>query len=194
MFTDHRRVHCLTSSVWSPAEGELLVNYVDEFLLLAESQELLEAAIGELVQAIAELPGGHFVPQIVEKSDVLKGIKFLGHKMQFLNGNLKTTVSRATVEATLSQWNELERKVGKYGLIVGQTDIDKAKELLARMFAFAQGWRAAFKQCDDVDEYVSAFIAQIEDYAKTLNVDLNEIIALVDESMKYRPDAYTLGK
>src|SRR5262245_60354949 len=52
---------------WSFPAGVMLINYVDDFLLLAKSPELLETAKGELVKAIAELPGGNFVPTIMEE-------------------------------------------------------------------------------------------------------------------------------
>jgi hypothetical protein len=183
------------SRLWfSQGHPDFLVNLADDFLLFSESgDELLEAAIEELLEDIAKLPGGHFVPKIVAQGSVYEGINFLGHQLQFVNGTVKTTVSPAAVEATLSQWNELDRRINRKGFIIGRAT-PRAKKLLARMFSFAQGWRAEFKECDDVDEYYSSFIAQIEDYAKSLHVDLNEIIALVDESMKYRSDAYSSEK
>src|SRR5262245_44222054 len=87
---------------------------------------------------------------------------------------VKTTVSRASVEATLSEWNEFEIRVGKHALIIGNTNIEKAKELLARMWAFAQGWRCAFKECDDVNDYVGCFKDHILDYVNQLKLRSEE--------------------
>ena len=185
---------CVTHLKWTPTPGVMLINYADDFLLLAKTPDLLEAAKGELVKAIAELPGGNFVSTIVEEGSVAQGIKFLGHRLQLLQGVVKTTVSRETVAASYSEWNELDDRVGKYGLIIGNTNLAKAKELLARMWAFAQGWQSAFKECDDVDEYVGSFMNHIFDYVNQLKLDIGEVISLIDDGMKYRPNAYTLGK
>jgi hypothetical protein len=187
-------VFCLSHLKWSMTKGVLLINYADDFLLLAKTQELLEAAMGELIQAMAELPGGHFVPTIMDQSSAYKGIRFLGHRVQILNGIVKTTVSRETAAASYSEWCELDDRVGQHGLIVGKTNLAKAKELLARMWAFAEGWQAAFKECDNVDEYLGCFMDHISDYVYQLKFDIDEIVSLVDDSMKYHPDAYTLGK
>src|SRR3546814_10287185 len=50
--------YCMSRIPWSPSSGIALVNYADDFFLLATSIPLLAAGGDMLIDAVSEIPGG----------------------------------------------------------------------------------------------------------------------------------------
>jgi hypothetical protein len=67
---------CMSRLPWVPKVGVVMLNYVDDFLLLANSPSALAEAIDELTEAVGDLPGGKFKLQLVEKGSASHGFCF----------------------------------------------------------------------------------------------------------------------
>lgn len=105
---------CVSRLVWLAMPGVILLNYADDFLLLALSPKILDEAIGKLTGAVADLPGGHFDLQLKVTGNVSKGFDFLGHHLSVVDGTLETRPSQANLEELYRKLNALEQKVCKH--------------------------------------------------------------------------------
>src|SRR3546814_4896957 len=85
---------------WSPSSGIALVNYADDFFLLATSIPLLAAGGDMLIDAVSEIPGGTFKLKQLSEGSVHDGMAFLGHTFAFKSGALKTSPADADRKST----------------------------------------------------------------------------------------------
>ncbi len=179
---------------WSPSATTKLINWADDFLLLALTSEDLEMEIAKLVSAVAELPGGHFKLKLLQKGPLSKGIRFLGHDIQLVDGVVQTEVAQHAWEGIVKRLNELDTHPALMHLADKKTDPKKSLALLARILAYARGWHQAFSQCDNAAEIFAFLIATIEERATGLGFTMAQVENAIDAGMKYEPDDYTLGK
>jgi hypothetical protein len=156
---------------WSPSATAKLINWADDFLLLALTPEDLEKEIEKLVSAVAELPGGHFKLKLLQKDPLSKGIRFLGHDLQLVDGVVQTTVAPHAWEGILKRLNELDTHPALNPLPGKKTDPKKSLALLAKMLAYAKGWRQAFSQCDDAARIFSHLVITIKERATWLGLE-----------------------
>src|SRR3546814_4734910 len=68
--------YCMSRIPWSPSSGIALVNYADDFFLLATSIPLLAAGGDMLIDAVSEIPGGTFKLQQLSEGSVHDGLAF----------------------------------------------------------------------------------------------------------------------
>jgi hypothetical protein len=179
---------------WSPSATAKLINWADDFLLLALTAEDLEKEIEKLVSAVAELPGGHFKLKLLQEGPLSKGIRFLGHNLQLVDGVLQTKVAPHAWEGILKRLSELDTHPVVSPMSGKKSDPKKSLALMARMLAYAKGWRQAFSQCDDAACIFSHLVITIEERAKWLGFTMQQVENAIDVGMKYEPDLYTLGK
>ena len=179
---------------WSPSAAAKLLNWADDFLIFALTPEDLEKEIEKLVSAVAELPGGHFKLKLLQKAPLSKGITFLGHDLQLVDGALQTKVAVHAYEGIIKRLHELDTHPALNPLPGKKTDPKKALRLLANMLAYAVGWRHAFSQCDNVEEWFEFLHERIQESAKVIGFTMTEVENATDAGMKYEPDLYTLGK
>jgi hypothetical protein len=185
---------CMSRLAWSSWKGVVLVNYADDFCLLAKSPKLLDKAIAELTDAVANLPGGHFQLKLLQVGHIDKGVEFLGHCLRRVDGDLITSASTSNVQGLYKKLNDLDMAIGKAAYPPGKFNPTAGWRFLAEMIVFTNGWKAAFSECDDLDRYLPAYSEAIAKWTGTLGVKPEQLITKYDESMLYEPDVYTLGK
>ncbi len=76
----------------------------------------------------------------------------------------------------------------------GKFDKQKALRLLAMCYAMVDGWRAAFKECDQVDRILWIASNSIKDWLDNIGATIAELQNAVTPDMEYDPDPYDLGK
>lgn len=177
---------------WTPSAEIVLLNYADDFKLLATNVKHLELGIGKLTEAVAKLPGGHFNLKLIEQGTAHKGFSFLGHHLHIVDGVLQTKVTENNVQALLSRLTTLEQKLGNAVYMLGQKNHEKGLKLLADIYASVKGWGSAFSECDDVDRYVSFSLSEIKNDCAALNITFEQLIGAVDETMGFHLESYNL--
>ena len=182
--------YILARLAWNASTQVVLVNYADDFILLAFDEEALEPEIGKLQDAVAQLPGGHFKLRLIEKRHLSKGVDFLGHHLELVNGQLRTTPTDGNWEAALSVNNEIETKLLHFK--PGKAHKHKDLIALAKVQAHTDGWVAAFKECDNIAELKEFLQTTIAQTADAIGVTLAQVKAAVDPSMTYRDKGYAL--
>jgi len=185
--------HIMSRLDWLSMPDVAMFNYVDDFLLLSPSLTILDEAVEKLTDAVADLPGGHFELKRKEKRDARKGLTFLGHRLQIVDGELKTS---PTEQAITDLWRKVERldqtlcKMAYGPGNWGKHDKAEAIELLASMTAKMDGWLSAFHECDDAVGEIEPLIASVGEWCHKLGVKHEEMLAALGPTMGYRPNNY----
>jgi hypothetical protein len=91
---------------WPSLPVAPMINYADDFLLLALDPLVLDKAVGELTDAVSGLPGGNFSVVLKAQRTASMGFEFLGHHLKIVDGTLKTVPTNANLE-------DLYRKLDK---------------------------------------------------------------------------------
>lgn len=192
----------MSKLAWSASEGVVLVNYADDFLLLAQNLKLLDDAAEKLTKAAAELPGGNFVlaKKMAGKADL--GFEFLGHLLQLKEGKLRTALSPKNDNILTHKLAALERPLKAAILPMSKKaapDKEAATSLLAELLAFIESWKLAFSECDDLDEYVLSTMLDFQGwlaFAKQQFGDftIEQVTAAIDTSMEYEFGPYELSQ
>ena len=153
---------------WATTVSQKLVNYVDDFLLLAESLAAREEGIKMLMDAAAQLPGGQFDLKLVAKYHVDKGIDFLGHQFtRNADGAVKTSVG-------IRGWNGLDNRIVELDFNANASYSMQLKRL-AQMLAYLRGWGRAFSACDDMKNIYSFWFEEISAMAKASGITMAEV-------------------
>lgn len=184
---------CVARLVWLSMPGVILLNYADDFLLLALSPKLLDEAIGKLTGAVADLPGGHFDLQLKLTGTVSKGFAFLGHHLQLVDGSLKTRPTEANLQDLYRKLNLIEVKIGKLTCGPGKVDKRAAIKCLASIHAFLDGWMAAFRECDNIERWVILPLGNLADLLNIAGVTNDEVTSAIEPWMGFEPSDYALG-
>ena len=82
--------YCTSRLPWVTTADVAMLNYADDYLLLAKSSNAQAKAVDELTEAVGNLPGGTFKLHLVEKGSASHGFCFLGHELQIVKGKLTT--------------------------------------------------------------------------------------------------------
>jgi hypothetical protein len=176
--------------------GVVMVNYADDFLLLAESPALLKEAIGKLTDAVDDLPGGHFKLELKSTRDIDKGFDFLGHHLKLVEGELETSPTAANLSALWDKLNTIDEMLSKLAFPPGKfnpPNKDDGLRHLAKAMAVVNGWKSAFKECCDVESAAGAAAANLVHWLPTFGLTSDEIKGAIDPSMEYYPTGYALG-
>jgi len=184
--------YCMSRLSWTRSAG--LLNYADNFLLLAETQGQLESGIGQLFDAVAKLPGGKFQLKLVSQGHASKSFVFLGHELTYLGKNVSVKPSECAFQWLLSEPEKLEVLLSKYGYLLSHQNKQKALELLAHMTAYATGWFAAFRACDEkiLQELKALVFSEIDEHAKKLGFTSKQISEAIQPGMGFRLKNYGL--
>ena len=185
---------CMSRLEWFPVPGVLLFNYVDDFLLLSSSPVLLDNAVGKLMEAVADLPGGHFKLKLKAKSIAAKGFDFLGHHLRVVKDKLSTSPTVEIIEDLYAKIMKLDevlsgRTVCKPGN-KGKCDQQKALDILAQMFAIHYGRLKAFQECDNASGVTAIIAVSNADWCETLGVTTEQVKKVIEPWMTYRPNNY----
>lgn len=162
-------------------KGARFLNYVDDFLILAQSPERAEKAKNALTSSIEEMPVGHF--ELLEKSSgsLLSGVEFLGHAIaEQPAGVFTVSVSLANVYKIMAWTAEEHEKIAdKFAADHGKAWV--TFDAFAANVRFAHrvySWLQTFKQADDVDEYEEELLERIETLALATGQDADKIKSL----------------
>lgn len=156
-----------------------LINYEDDFLLLATSAKAVAAQEVELRKSVEALSGGHFSLKTKESGHLKEGCEFLGRSIHLIDGELRVTPTEAN-------YTKLSDKMSGFeiGCAVFMTmEPNKAEVLQAakEAMSYLKGWAAAFKDCDDLEvEYVAPFrdvIIEMLDKVKATPQERDEVMA-----------------
>lgn len=189
----------ISKLAWTMSKQVVIVNYCDDWLILASSSKYLEQAVGALTDAVAKLPGGHFELLPLDHGSAFDGFGFLGHRLQLVNGlvRTRTTVAPATVSSLYARLTMLDQKFSDLGWLDKPGHKSKAiKEALGsvvEMAAILRGWRAAFREADDVDRHTEWCEAIIAYNVAALGLTFDHVAAAIDDSMRYHPADYALA-
>jgi len=187
---------CASRLPWVALADVAMLNYADDFLLLAKSSKARAQAINELTEAVGNLPGGTFKLSYKQESTAVHGISFLGHVLQVVDGKL-TTWPRDGGEGLYRELGKIDIRLGKLvypGGPFGKFDKQEALRRLAKCYAMVDGWRAAFKECDQVDRILWTASNGIKDWLQNIGATMADLQNAVTPDMEYDPDPYALGK
>lgn len=182
--------------VWFPMLDVVLLNYADDFLLLAKSPDALKKSIKKLTSAVSKLPGGHFKLRLEANGSAKSGVDFLGHTLKIVNGKVNTKPTEANLNYAYSKLDALEEHFGKLVFPYGQSgkSTKKAIKCVAEQYAFVKGWIAAFGECDDKAlQWTKLMISKVDESLAIVGMSEEQIEKFVEPWMGYKPGDYSLG-
>lgn len=168
--------------------GAAVLNYADDFLIVAQSPERGEKAKNALTASIEAMPLGSF--KLSEKSGSFSqsGVEFLGHSFsEDENGVLHVTATPANVnKAVLHLSEEFERIAD---LSVKSKAKPNAKGWLpyvlvdevVRYAVYVLSWLRTFEQADDIKEYHAEFLEYVANLACEVDVDYEKVMGLAKQ-------------
>ncbi len=189
----------ISKLAWSTSTQVVIVNYCDDWLILASTPKYLDEAIGALTDAVSKLPGGHFELVLLDQSSAFEGFRFLGHCFHLVNGLVRTTVNPKAVFSLAARLTELDQQFSDLVWNNKPAHKSKAKKeaeaiaLLAEMTAVIQGWRGAFREADDLNRHTEGYQGLLEDNVSALGFSPDQVTAAIDDSMRYHPADYALA-
>jgi|TARA_R110002096_G_scaffold181267_1_gene358801 hypothetical protein len=141
---------------WSPGQKIECVNYADDFLLVAHTKSELEDAVLAFDLAIkTRLPGGSFHLKPASISKFGHGIEFLGHNLIVEKDGLKVDPCNAAIERLAQRLDELSararKSIASYQEEMSEPKRERMLGRLAALLAYADGWRASFSECEEID-------------------------------------------
>jgi hypothetical protein len=188
--------HCVSRLKWHSTDGVALVNYVDDFLLLATSREARAEAVEELTEAVGHLPGGTFMLELKRKAHVAQGFTFLGHTLQLTDGELRLSPSPKALECFFQEMDGFDHKLQHVvfgpGAQLNACDKPKAMALLARYTTHIRGWRAAFQECPGIDEILAGACAARDQWLSDIGASEADLNPYMNPYIKYEVDGYAL--
>lgn len=179
--------HSVSFLKWTPNPHRMLVNYADNFLLLATSSQALWEGIDELTAAVGKLPAGKF--QLKTQSD-----GHAGHGFDFLGHNLRPHQDK--VRVVPSVWNEqalyelCSVMSGKVDTSLKMGDETSAIRHVESWCAKGKGWLAAFSACDNIDEFRNSLEVSIAKDASPLQVNVKELMDAASPDYEYLGNEY----
>ncbi|MBV5263237.1 hypothetical protein [Pinisolibacter aquiterrae] len=163
---------CLSRLPWSPTPAVKLVNYVDNFLLLATDEGSLQEEIEKLKWALAQLPGGTFSFKPPLKKTGEAGMVFLGHIFQVSNGELHTLVGYSQGSKLLEMESALTNHIGFHYSVSKKIYI---KEKIIRYYAYIKNFGVFYKHSDDAYTYIEIAMETISSLAKNIGISISGI-------------------
>ncbi|MFI0848415.1 reverse transcriptase domain-containing protein [Mesorhizobium sp. IMUNJ 23232] len=166
-------------------KGAWFLNYVDDFLVLAQSPEKGSKAKNALTSSLKEMPVGHF--ELLEKSSgsFQSGVEFLGHAFaEQPDGTLKVTVSQANIHKIMA-WTaeELDRIVDKFNVDQGKQWVSlDAMTAAVGLAHHILSWLRTFSHADDATEHEQELMERIETLALATGQSAAQIIALAKKT------------
>jgi hypothetical protein len=152
-------------------KGTTVLNYADDFLLMANEEHKLEAGSDALQAALTALSAGDLL--LVEKSTQTSPGSFiyLGHRFEILpTGEVSVTVSNSSLNAfntSVSQKAETLKAEAKQ--LVKLTGIElsspihhaELERMASRLAVWIKSWLAAFSEADNIGDLEEDFFADV---------------------------------
>lgn len=156
----------VSNLAWSTMADVDMVNFFDNFLVLASSSALLGKAISKLSAAIEQLPGGHFTPREVFRSHAADGFDFLGHCL-YLDGNVvRIAPTEGNFHDFCSECDRLDTQLGNYLFRPNRRDIPRGVGVAVDELRYILGFLSAFNQCGPKE--LAFYEGQLEDVLDSL--------------------------
>jgi Reverse transcriptase (RNA-dependent DNA polymerase) len=176
---------------WSLIDGVAIINYADDFLVLAMTHAQLIDGVEALIASVAKLPDGHFSLLLKEQSPVTNGLRFLGHRLYLKDGMLRVAPSDASLEKMHADLNRIELQLQPLLSKPWKKNHALALRLAATYYARVQGYRAAFSACTELDtRWLAGMIYGLDDTLKSLGVSPDQAKATVEPWMVDKTYAY----
>lgn len=106
--------------------------------------------------------------------------------------------AEASQEEFFRKLSTIDRRRGKIvyplGSAFGKFDKQAAVRVLAEYFAIVDGWRAAFKECDDLDQFLVGVFETQTEWLDKIGTTLEKVKAAITPDMEYHPDPYAFDK
>ena len=159
--------YCTARLLWEA--DVVLINYADNFLLLASDPKKLDQGIMALTNAVANLPGGSFNLKLIDQGHASHAFEFLGHRLRVENSEVRVSPTLANEQAITGKLNDLDTKFG--------ASKHKAAKLrlLVRMMEMMAGWVEVFGDSDEIGQWKQFFQAALEENAKTMGIKLADL-------------------
>jgi hypothetical protein len=178
--------HSISRLQWTHNPDWTLLNYADNFLLLASSPQALEKGIDELTSAVGKLPGGNFSLVQQHEGKATDGLEFLGHVLSLTDWKVRVAPG-ISIEAILQQGMKMGEEVA---LAVNENNEAKA---LGHVLAYCEkvkGWLAAFAMCDNHQELRLFFEHSIAMNALPLKINVKELMLGAEANYEFSSDEY----
>lgn len=172
---------------WTPNPQRILLNYADNFLLLASSSQALSEGISEVIAAVGKLPAGKFKLKVQSEGNASVGFEFLGHHLQLLQDKTLVEPSHWNVEAIYNDGNKMGAKVAT---ALKNGEHESAMRCVEKYCSKVKGWLAAFSACDDIEQFRAHLEVAISDNAWPLQVNVAELPKTASPTYEYSGDDY----
>ena len=164
-------------------KGTRFLNYVDDFLVLAQSPERAQKAKNALTSSVEEMPVGKF--KLLEKSSsfLASGVEFLGHHFsENEDGKVRVLVSDANVlKIRFHAQGEYDRIKSQYASMKGKPwGPLSTTEANVRYALHILSWLKTFSEADDISEYGQELFGMIGELAIATGQDPHKILNLAN--------------
>lgn len=154
---------------WMNTTSRALLNYSDNYMLLAVNASQLEHDIAELIGAVGNLPGGTFRLKLLAYGYLSDGCDFLGHTFLLDQDGLSIVASSTTQQRLLKKLTELSAKATAAH---AKGNNLRAMDIVEKQFAVVNGWLSAHAHCDDIAEHNEALPLLIKQNAEPFGFDI----------------------
>jgi hypothetical protein len=151
-----------------------LVNFEDDFFLLAPTKDELEERIGALGSSVKAIPGGRFTWQLKSCGHLADTeASFLGHSISMNRGEVRIRLTHANRESLFHVLDEL----GKTLPVGGPAEAFEEAQLknCAKAYQYIRSWRATFALCE-AEDAMWMLEQVLADIGKSVS-DINSMIA-----------------
>ncbi len=184
---------------WSSVKEVQMLNYADDFLVIAPTLEVLDTATQALTAAVAALPGGHF--ELLPKKMSMDGsatstfgafVTFLGYDMRVeKDGSLEvgpcTAASKRFDEITGEIIRRIKKSIKRLKAKSVTDDPEGASLMvmaaggyISQLYHYVKGWESAFKETDPIvlNGYVGSFYEKVESFSAQIGMKVADVIKI----------------
>ncbi len=185
---------------WEGIAEVQMLNYADDFLLIAPDIETLDVATKALTSAVAVLPGGHFsllekdMPDIASSTSTFgAGAVFLGYSLKIdKDGLLDVWPCGSALERFGEIKGEMTRRIKKAIKQLKSVSIEKdgaeeafhsklgAAGRISQLYHYVKAWEGAFKETDPIilDNIVGDEFKKVGKFSAEIGMAMSEVIKI----------------
>lgn len=173
------------------AVADHLVNFEDDFFLLAPTTDELEERIGALGSSVKAIPGGRFTWQLKSCGHLADTeASFLGHSISKNGGEVRIRLTHANRESLFHVLDELDKTLP----VGGPTEAFEEAQLknCAKVYQYIRSWRATFALCEDVAEEAEDAMLMLEQVLADIGKSVSDIKSMIATS-HFAPNVHFEG-
>ena len=184
---------------WEGIAEVQMLNYADDFLLIAPDIETLDEATKALTSAVAALPGGHFsllkkdMPDIASSTSTFGvGVVFLGYYLWVPEGGLNVWPCNAATERFREIKGEMTRRIKKAIKQLKSKSIEKdgdeevayfmlkAAGRVSQLYHYVKAWQGAFMESDPItlDKIVGDEFEKVSEFSNDIGMAMSDVIKI----------------